>query len=92
MNDLLNDIATLEKVTKIMQSEVGYSIPVSIVLHELRTLTKEKKEQVKVFEKENMSYENYAKHMEGVGFDPQFLIDQEVARQDELKIDNKYVA
>jgi hypothetical protein len=25
-------------------------------------------------------------------FDPQFLIDQEVARQDELKIDNKYVA
>jgi len=92
MNDLLNDIATLEKITKIMQSEVGYSIPVSIVLHELRTLTKEKKEQVKVFEKENMSYENYAKHMEGVGFDPQFLIDQEVARQDELKIDNKYVA
>jgi len=52
-----------------MQSEVGYSIPVSIVLHELRTLTKEKKEQVKVFEKENMSYENYAKHMEGVGLD-----------------------
>ena len=25
-------------------------------------------------------------------FNPQFLIDQEVARQDELKIDNKYVA
>ena len=92
MNDLLKDIATLEKITKIMQSEVGYSIPVSIVLHELRTLTKEKKEEVKIFEKENMSYENYAKHMEGVGFDPQFLIDQEVARQDELKIDNKYVA
>ena len=69
MNDLLNDIATLEKITKIMQSEVGYSIPVSIVLHELRTLTKEKKEQVKVFEKENMSFDNYAKHMEGVGLD-----------------------
>mgnify|MGYP003668417172 FL=1 len=67
MNDLLNDIKTLEKITKIMQSEVGYSIPVSIVLHELRTLTKEKKEQVEVFEKGNMSYEQYANHMKNVG-------------------------
>jgi uncharacterized protein YoaH (UPF0181 family) len=67
MNDLLNDIATLEKITKIMSSQVGYSIPVSIVLHELRTLTKEKKEQVKVFEKENMSYADYEEHMKGVG-------------------------
>ena len=67
MNDLLNDIKTLEKITKIMQSEVGYSIPVSIVLHELRTLTKEKKEQVEVFEKENMSYEQYADHIKNVG-------------------------
>ena len=68
MKNLLKDIATLDKITKIMQSEVGYSIPVSIVLHELRTLTKEKKEQVEVFEKENMSYEQYEKHMKGVGF------------------------
>ena len=68
MNDLLKDIATLEKVTKIMQSEVGYSIPVKIVLNELRTLTKEKKQQVEVFEKENMSYEQYEQHMKGVGF------------------------
>ena len=45
----------------------GYSIPVSIVLHELRTLTKEKKEQVEVFEKENMSYEQYADHIKNVG-------------------------
>ena len=41
-----------------------------------------------VFEKENMSYGDYEEHMKGVGFDPQFLIDQEVARQDELRIDN----
>tara|TARA_R110000822_G_scaffold214490_1_gene349527 strand:+ start:180 stop:470 length:291 start_codon:yes stop_codon:yes gene_type:complete len=96
MNELLHDIKVLENLEynlKCHQSLYGkdnYYIAMS-----MKTIKKSLSEKTKIledFEKENMSYENYAKHMEGVGFDPQFLIDQEVARQDELKIDNKYVA
>tara|TARA_R110002167_G_scaffold205377_1_gene409385 strand:- start:27 stop:314 length:288 start_codon:yes stop_codon:yes gene_type:complete len=92
MNELLHDIKVLENLEynlKCHQSLYGkdnYYIAMS--MKTIKKSISEKKKIVENFEKENMSYENYAKHMEGVGFDPQFLIDQEVARQDELRIDN----
>ena len=94
MNDLLNDIEKLEKLKKLLWEKdiSSKDFSRSNISTYIQEMIKEKLDIVSNFEKENMSYENYAKHMEGVGFDPQFLIDQEVARQDELKIDNKYVA
>ena len=35
----------------------------------IQEMIKEKLDIVSDFEKQNMSYENYAKHMEGVGLD-----------------------
>lgn len=92
MNELLHDIKVLENLEynlKCHQSLYGkdnYYIAMS-----MKTIKKslaEKKKIVENFEKENMSYADYEEHMKNKGFDPQFLIDQEIARQDELRIDN----
>ncbi len=88
MNDLLNDIKKLQKITDTISKNVSWNLHVVSVLHELRKLINEKQKQVSKFEEENMSYADYEEHMKNKGFDPQFLIDQEVARQDELRIDN----
>ena len=51
MNDILNDISTLKKVTRIIESQVPYSMAVSTVLVQLRKLISDKEEQVVAFEK-----------------------------------------
>jgi len=90
MNDLLNDIKKLENLKNLLWEKDISSKEFSrnkISTH-IQEMIKEKLDIVSNFEKENMSYGDYEEHMKGVGFDPQFLIDQEVARQDELRIDN----
>jgi len=73
MNDLLKDIKVLEKLEynlKCHQSLYGkdnYYIAMS--MKTIKKFLSEKTKIVEDFEKENMSYENYAKHMEGVGLD-----------------------
>ena len=51
MNDILNDISTLKRVTRTIESEVPYSMAVSTVLIQLRKLISDKEEQVVAFEK-----------------------------------------
>ena len=92
MNELLHDIKVLDKLAlnlachQSLYGKDNYYIAMSMKI--IKKSLSEKKKIVENFEKENMSYADYEEHMKGVGFDPQFLIDQEVARQDELRIDN----
>ena len=62
MNDLLNDIETLNKVTKKIASEVPYSIAVQGVLHELREVIKQKVKLVSDYETEQESMAFYEKY------------------------------
>ena len=71
MNDLLNDIKKLENLKNLLWEKDISSKEFSrnkISAH-IQEMIKEKLDIVSDFEKQNMSYENYAKHMEGVGLD-----------------------
>ena len=71
MNDLLNDIKKLENLKNLLWEKDISSKEFSrnkISTH-IQEMIKEKLDIVSDFEKQNMSYENYAKHMEGVGLD-----------------------
>jgi len=71
MNDLLNDIKKLENLKNLLWEKDISSKDFSrnkISTH-IQEMIKEKLDIVSDFEKQNMSYENYAKHMEGVGLD-----------------------
>ena len=78
MNDLLNDINKLKAIQENVASLNGMDFTKKIISDMIN-------------EKVNI-VSDYEEHIKSKSFDPQFLIDQEVARQDELKIDNKYVA
>jgi len=71
MNDLLKDIKKLENLKNLLWEKDISSKEFSRnkISDYIQEMIKEKLEVVSVFEKENMSYENYAKHMEGVGLD-----------------------
>ena len=72
MNDLLNDIATLEKITKIMQSHQALYGKCYFLTQALNNVTKmlaEKSKILKDFERDQMTYEAYSDQMKGVGFD-----------------------
>ena len=71
MNDLLKDIKKLENLKNLLWEKDISSKDFSrnkISAH-IQEMIKEKLDIVSDFEKQNMSYENYAKHMEGVGLD-----------------------
>ena len=71
MNDLLEDIKKLENLKNLLWEKDISSKDFSrnkISAH-IQEMIKEKLDIVSDFEKQNMSYENYAKHMEGVGLD-----------------------
>ena len=68
MNDLLNDIEKLQRVTRVL-STVPFSMDVQSVQRYLRNMIAEKQKIVKDFEKENMPFAEYSEYMKGVGFD-----------------------
>ena len=65
MNDLLNNLKNLLWEKDISSKDFSRN---KISAH-IQEMIKEKLDIVSDFEKQNMSYENYAKHMEGVGLD-----------------------
>jgi len=70
MNDLLNDIKKLENLKNLLWEKDISSKEFSrnkISAH-IQEMIKEKLDIVSIFEKENMSYEQYEEHMKGVGF------------------------
>ena len=71
MNDLLNDIEKLEKLKKLLWEKDISSKEFSRnnISTYIQEMIKEKLDIVSDFEKQNMSYENYAKYMEGLGLD-----------------------
>ena len=68
MNDLLNDIEKLQKVTDKISNNISWDLNVASCLYELRDLIKQKQKIVKDFEKENMPFAEYSEYMKGVGF------------------------
>jgi len=71
MNDLLNDIKKLENLKNLLWEKDISSKDFSrnkISTH-IQEMIKEKLDIVSDFEKQNMSYDKFAKHMEGVGLD-----------------------
>jgi hypothetical protein len=69
MNDLINDIEKLQKVTDKISKNIAWDLNVVSVLYELRNMIAEKQKIVKDFEKENMPFAEYSEYMKGVGFD-----------------------
>ena len=67
MNDLLNDIEKLQRVTRVL-STVPYSTDIQSVQYYLRNMIKDKQKIVKDFEKQNMPFAEYSEYMKGVGF------------------------
>jgi len=68
MNDLINDINRLQKVTDRISKNIPWNLHVVSVLDELREMISEKQKQLTDFEIQNMSYEQYEEHMKGRGF------------------------
>mgnify|MGYP003675539487 FL=1 len=68
MNDLINDIEKLQKVTDKISKNIAWDLNVVSVLYELRNMIAEKQKIVKDFEKENMPFAEYSEYMKGVGF------------------------
>ena len=68
MNDLIDDINRLQKVTDRISKNIPWNLHVVSVLDELREMISEKQKQLSEFEIQNMSYEQYAEHMKGRGF------------------------
>jgi hypothetical protein len=75
MNDLLNDIRALDsmKIHLLHASQTSNikerQIAIDTVWFLINQMKFEKQKIIERFEKEQMSYEQYAKHMEGVGLD-----------------------
>lgn len=93
MNELLRDGATLERIERDLNSHRAlYGADDYFLTQALKQVKKMLAEKTKLIEEQKiadeMTYKEYESFMQNKGFDPQFLIDQEVARQDELKIDN----
>tara|TARA_R110002012_G_scaffold315372_1_gene529132 strand:- start:169 stop:375 length:207 start_codon:yes stop_codon:yes gene_type:complete len=63
MNDLLNDIKTLKAVEENLASVNRMDYTKKLI----RNMIEEKQKIVSDFEKENMSYDQYADHMKNVG-------------------------
>ena len=63
MNDLLNDIKTLKAVEENLASINRMDYTKKLI----RNMIEEKQKIVSDFEKENMSYDQYADHMKNVG-------------------------
>jgi len=63
MNDLLNDIKTLKAVEENLASVNGMDYTKKLI----RNMIEEKQKIVSDFEKENMSYEQYADYFKNVG-------------------------
>jgi len=68
MNDILQDINRLQKVVDNISKNMTWSIASQCALNDLRQLIQDKQKQVTEFEIQNMSYEQYAEHMKGRGF------------------------
>ena len=68
MNDLIHDINRLQKITDRISKNISWNLHVVSVLDELREMINEKQKQLTDFEILNMSYEQYAEHMKGRGF------------------------
>jgi hypothetical protein len=93
MNDLLRDGATLERIERDLNSHRAlYGADDYFLTQALKAVKKMLAEKTKLIEEQTkadeMTFKEYESFMQNKGFDPQFLIDQQVARQDELKIDN----
>ena len=75
MNDLSNDIRALDsmKIHLLHASQTSNikerQIAIDTVWFLINQMQFEKQKIIERFEKEQMSYEQYAKHMEGVGLD-----------------------
>ena len=71
MNDLLNDIKKLENLKNLLWEKDISSKDFSRnkISTYIQEMIKEKLDIVSDFEKQNMSYDKFAKHMEGVGLD-----------------------
>lgn len=68
MNDTINDINKLQKVTDRISKNIPWNLHVASVLDELRGMIKEKQQQLSDFEIQNMSLEQYEAHLAGRGF------------------------
>jgi len=68
MNDLIHDINRLQKVVDNISKNTTWNIASQCALNDLRQLIQDKEKQLKEFEINNMSYEQYAEHMKGRGF------------------------
>ena len=93
MNDLLRDGATLERIEKDLNCHRAiYGADGYFINQALKSVKKMLAEKTKLIEEQTkadeMIMKEYETFFQNKGFDPQFLKDQEVARQDELKIDN----
>ena len=93
MNDLLRDGATLERIERDPNSHRAlYGADDYFLTQALKAVKKMLAEKTKLIEEQTkadeMTFKEYESFMQNKGFDPQFLIDQQIARQDELKIDN----
>ena len=93
MNDLLRDGATLERIERDLNSHRAlYGADDYFLTQALKEVKKMLAEKRKLIDEQTkadeMTYKEYESYMQNKGFDPQFHKDQEVARQDELKVDN----
>jgi len=74
MNDLINDIKTLDSMKEHLfhasttNLEKEKQIAIDTVWFLINQMKFEKLKIIENFEKDNMSYEQYAEHMKGVGF------------------------
>jgi len=74
MNDLLNNIKTLDSMKEHLfhasttNLEKEKQIAIDTVWFLINQMKFEKLKIIENFEKDNMSYEQYAEHMKGVGF------------------------
>jgi len=68
MNDLIDDINRLQKVTDRISKNIPWNLHVASALDELREMISDKQKQLTDFEIQNMSYEQYEEHMKGRGF------------------------
>ena len=93
MNELLRDGATLERIEADLNSHRAlYGADdyfLTQALKQVKNMLAEKRKLIDEQKKaDEMTYKEYESFMQTKGFDSEFLIDQEIARQDELKIDN----
>jgi len=69
MNDLIHDIESLEKLKNLLwEKDLSNGFSRNKIGTHIQSMINEKQKQLTEFEIQNMSFEQYAEHMKGRGF------------------------